>query len=390
MLLKLVSKLLLPNLSVPLPLHIMDPDNPTPGPSNRPSSTQPPTSTPTLADVVVLIHNVGGRVEALQRELQSLKSPATSAPPSASTSSATAPPAAASSSAPTVVHFRAPEFPTFSGDPSKLGTWLAQTEQCLTLAGIPPDSAKAVSIASLYLRDNAMTMWNNLVTNHGVNAGCTSFADFARMLKENMGVVAPEITIRAKLATLRQLRTVEGYYKIYNDTLLQLPDARADLETREEFIRGLKSEVQLHVRRCQPSTYQEAVVAARSYEGTVRTVPRSSGASSSSNSGPSPMDLDALVTSILSKASSASTSRGRSSNRSPGRSSRSPSRQTHRSASRSSSPGNRRVPLASLSAAELQDLRDRKLCFYCRKPGHSIKDCPAKKSGKRVQFQSKN
>ena len=58
-----------------------------------------------------------------------------------------------------------------------------------------------------------------------------------------------------------------------------------------------------------------------------------------------------------------------------------------RSSSRSSSPAARRVPLASLSEAERQSMREKGICFFCRKPGHYLRDCPAKKG--KVSFAKK-
>lgn len=315
-------------------------------------------------------------------------------PPARSATSTASPPPPQPLASISQVAFRQPEVPTFHGEPSKLGTWLIAVENCMRMMKVS-DESTAIAYASLFLRDSALAMWHNMVQQFGFNAGCKDFAEFSRLLKENLGVVEPEITLRAKLASLKQTKSVEAYYKIYNDTLLQLPRPRDDTETREEFIRGLKPDVQLHVRRCAAKTYLEAVVAARSYEGTVKTagqVPHQH-ASTSSRSSATPMDIDALVSSLTSWAANRNRSgsgtstpsasqRGRTPNRrSTPAHSRSPSR-----GSRSSSPA-RRVPLASLSESEKRELREKGLCFYCRKPGHTVSDCPKRPKKPHVAFR---
>ena len=293
------------------------------------------------------------------------------------------------------INLKPPELHYYDGDPNKLGDWLAHTERLLSMAGHSPTQASSVAFASVYLRGTALATWNNLCSEHGPLAGCNNFTAFSQLLREHMGVVQPAITIRAKLAGLKQFKSVESYYRIYNETLLQLPSVRDDLETREEFIRGLKPDVQNYVRLGKPRSYQEAATMAREYARTVGLSGKFKSMSrhSSDSSSATPMDLDVLISALNTWASN--NTRGRSLHRSqPNRRSSTPARSrsssaSSRASSRSASP-RRAAPLASLSAAEMKQLRDQNLCFYCRKPGHKIADCRKKKEAdKKVTF-SKN
>ena len=266
---------------------------------------------------------------------------------------------------------KVPRIPSFAGErESDLEPWLSQARSIISASeGLSLDTPVCVTYASLFLEKKARTVWDHRVRETGDLLGnCACWNDFAALLKKLLGPSNTDITGRAKLRELRQTGSVHSYLDHFLRLARSLETAMHDLDLREFFIGGLKSEVQQYVRQQFPATFHEAQTASTLYDSTFyRKAPSSSQhhrSSSSqynqrSSSRGDPMDLGAME------------ARGRSASRS---SSRGPSRSP--SAHRSKSPAGAPPRLATLTTEERARCMKDGLCFRCRKPGHTSSSCP--------------
>ncbi len=261
-------------------------------------------------------------------------------------------------------HLKPSKPETFLGTSSQtdVGGWLFQLHQYLTIVGLA-DEVQAIQFASTFLRGPAAVWWRSQVE---AVAGLAPFATwvlFSDALKQQFQPVNVERAARDRLAGLVQQRSVQDYVTHFRTLCLQIRGISAD-EKLDRFIRGLKPAVQREVQIRDPTTFDIAIQVAERIDAVEyrmrqqlpsvqRTFPPRFTASSvpprlvpgSSYSAPAPsptpMELGAL----------------------------------------------RRGPL---TLNEREKLRQNGGCFYCRKLGHILPNCPERASRTTVSLATTN
>lgn len=386
------------------------------------SAASPPI-VPDLATIYQQHMGLASHVTGLSSEMSALRTTfeqfvsmfsttsSTSAPPfSASSSMAAAPslypaPSAKPASSSIIPHelLKALKPATFSGRKDMLQPWLSTTTDTLKLAGMDLQSPASVIYGGLLLTGAAKLLWDRQVKAHPPDGGCSTWAQFCNFLTRHLDDPYPEETARRKLRDLSQTGSIASYNREYLRLISYLPN-RSPSDVLADYIHGLKHDVQAWVLQAKAGTLEDAMCAAHQADETMRRHGRMRPSSYYTPRGDDPMDLGTVVASAVSAALSNLTvapTRGRPAQRAsikPARNrsatpaasqSRSASRSSHTSRSHSASP--RLVPLNQLSDDELAELRAKGLCFYCRKPGHMLRDCPkrrARNAGKRVSFNA--
>ncbi len=178
---------------------------------------------------------------------------------------------------------------------------------------------------------------------------------------------------RDRLAQLKQTGSVQRYLHEFSALCLEIPDL-ADGEQLHRFMYGLKPAIRQQVELHKCSTFEEAATTADTVDQTMYTSARGSyipptpprrdyrefQRRDSSRSGPTPMEIDALRMHAMQRQNRAFDSRG-------------------------SAP----PPMGPrLTPEERARLRDANACFYCRKPGHMMSECP-ERAGRNRSFHPK-
>ncbi|KAJ9514787.1 hypothetical protein QJQ45_028458, partial [Haematococcus lacustris] len=197
------------------------------------------------------------------------------------------------------------------------------------------DAQRIVYVATL-LSGHALLWYRSSVSSF------TSWTCFVAAFERQFAPVNRLRHARDRLAALTQTSSVRRYLGEFTALCLEVTDL-SPAEQLDRFIRGLKPSVRRELELREPTSFSEASTIA----DRVDAISYSTSASRSSYRPPStprpprpetaavPMELDAML---------------------------------HTSPSRSR--GTR------LSDAQRAALRDSKACFYCRKAGHTMKDCP--------------
>ena len=274
---------------------------------------------------------------------------------------------------------RLPKIQQFSGDrESDLEPWLSQTRSIVNAS----DNVKLTDISCIrythvYLEQKARLVFDAQVTATGSDtANCKNWDEFAALLRRLLGPHNSDITGRQRIRDLRQTGSVSSYTSSFLRLARSLETPMQDLDLREFYVGGLKSDVQQYIRQQFPATLHDAHVAAALYDSTFYRKSSSNNNSHRPNhQRPEPMDLGYTSASAR-----------------PGRSiSRTSSRQSSRASSRSRSPAPRirshsserlhattseRPRLTTLTPEERERCMREHLCFRCRKSGHSATNCP--------------
>ncbi|KAJ9507837.1 hypothetical protein QJQ45_019250, partial [Haematococcus lacustris] len=197
------------------------------------------------------------------------------------------------------------------------------------------DAQRIVYVATL-LSGHALLWYRSSVSSF------TSWTCFVAAFERQFAPVNRLRHARDRLAALTQTSSVRRYLGEFTALCLEVTDI-SPAEQLDRFIRGLKPSVRRELELREPTSFSEASTIA----DRVDAISYSTSTSRSSYRPPStprpprpetaavPMELDAML---------------------------------HTSPSRSR--GTR------LSDAQRAALRDSKACFYCRKAGHTMKDCP--------------
>jgi len=200
-------------------------------------------------------------------------------------------------------HFKAPKPDCFTGkNPAiTLTPWLIGIQNYLEATGVALNTPAAVKAAAMYLKEAAL-QWYHLQYSKTPGVPYATFQDFADALRAYCLPVDPRHSARKKLDTLYQRTSAYQYAQEFNAVLLHLPDMSEE-DRIHNFVRKLKSQVQLQVELQQPKTLaraQELAIMAdtavyRSQHGHYQgpSVPSSH---SSGHSGPTPMELGAHTT----------------------------------------------------------------------------------------------
>ncbi|KAJ9514317.1 hypothetical protein QJQ45_012336 [Haematococcus lacustris] len=232
-----------------------------------------------------------------------------------------APPAATSAPLP----FRPPPPPSFCGTPNAdAGQWLWRIDNHFDLFAMPAQQ-RLLAVAS-YLDGAALTWYRSLLSSQALGSWDSFKASFMRQFTP----VNQQWHARDQLAACHQITSARQYIMEFSNLCLLISDL-SPAEKLDRFLRGLKPAVRRELELREPTSFEEAAAMADCVDAiTFGSRPRLLKLPE-----PEPvaaMELDALQV----------------------------------------SKGPR------LSAAERQQLRDLGACFYCRKPGHLMKDCPNK------------
>ncbi|KAJ9509188.1 hypothetical protein QJQ45_001677 [Haematococcus lacustris] len=224
---------------------------------------------------------------------------------------------------------------TFSGSrTTDVAAWLFAVDLFFTISELT-DAQRIVYVATL-LSGHALLWYRSSVSSF------TSWTRFVAAFERQFAPVNRLRHARDRLAALTQTSSVRRYLGEFTALCLEVTDL-SPAEQLDRFIRGLKPSVRRELELREPTSFSEASTIA----DRVDAISYSTSASRSSYRPPStprpprpetaavPMELDAML---------------------------------HTSPSRSR--GTR------LSDAQRAALRDSKACFYCRKAGHTMKDCP--------------
>ncbi|KAJ9525206.1 hypothetical protein QJQ45_020746, partial [Haematococcus lacustris] len=224
---------------------------------------------------------------------------------------------------------------TFSGSrTTDVAAWLFAVDLFFTISELT-DAQRIVYVATL-LSGHALLWYRSSV------GSFTSWTCFVAAFERQFAPVNRLRHARDRLAALTQTSSVRRYLGEFTALCLEVTDL-SPAEQLDRFIRGLKPSVRRELELREPTSFSEASTIA----DRVDAISYSTSASRSSYRPPStprpprpetaavPMELDAML---------------------------------HTSPSRSR--GTR------LSDAQRAALRDSKACFYCRKAGHTMKDCP--------------
>ncbi|KAJ9531931.1 hypothetical protein QJQ45_003634 [Haematococcus lacustris] len=230
-----------------------------------------------------------------------------------------APPAATSVPLP----FRPPPPPSFCGTPNAdAGQWLWRIDNHFDLFAMPAQQ-RLLAVAS-YLDGAALTWYRSLLSSQALSSWDSFKASFTRQFTP----VNQQRHARDQLAACHQITSARQYIMEFSNHCLLISDL-SPAEKLDRFLRGLKPAVRRELELREPTSFEEAAamadrVDAITFDPRLLKLPESEPVAA--------MELDALQV----------------------------------------SKGHR------LSAAERQQLRDLGACFYCRKPGHLMKDCPNK------------
>ncbi|KAJ9509550.1 hypothetical protein QJQ45_001994 [Haematococcus lacustris] len=215
-----------------------------------------------------------------------------------------------------------------------VAAWLFAVDLFFTISELT-DAQRIVYVATL-LSGHALLWYRSSVSSF------TSWTCFVAAFERQFAPVNRLRHARDRLAALTQTSSVRRYLGEFTALCLEVTDL-SPAEQLDRFIRGLKPSVRRELELREPTSFSEASTIA----DRVDAISYSTSASRSSYRPPStprpprpetaavPMELDAML---------------------------------HTSPIRNR--GTR------LSDAQRAALRDSKACFYCRKAGHTMKDCP--------------
>ena len=227
---------------------------------------------------------------------------------------------------------RAPS--TFSGSPTEdVNAWLFRVKQYCKLLAVP--ETNYALFASTYLEGNAIAWWRAHVEDAEANlvTAITTWDEFQTALSRQFTIVNASDAARDRLLILRQTSSVEEYVREFRNTIVHIVPKLTVEDQIHRFGAGLKFHIGAEVRLRRPTTLNDAIVIATTYDYLGHSRPQfydPNPTSSSSHVGPTPksnpMEVDA-------------------------------------------------IRLAPLTVQERDALRRANACFRCRKPGHYANQC---------------
>lgn len=242
----------------------------------------------------------------------------------------------------TAPRLKLPKPPETNGTSPSAINWCYKMETYLQAHSVDLNLPGTVTYAASFLKDSALNWW--LRCQQEVAAGKRqAFANWVAFKQEFINTftpVKPDYDARNKLDRLSQTRSVSEYASHFNTLMLELPNMD-EADRIHFFIRGLKSEIRMHVTLRKPVTLHEAVEMAIQADGLLWSMlkgrkppsntqrPNFPVQKQSVNSSPTPMELGSMEHEDGGQAELYFTE------------------------------GGRRPPT----------------CFYCNRPGHRIADC---------------
>lgn len=242
---------------------------------------------------------------------------------------------ATASSAATKLPFKPIRPPRFKGntDGPRILEWLHQAELYLRAMKIENDEAAIFHISSFFEADAAV-WWRHYYAE--MEAGTVPrpmcWADMKQLLTQHFQIFNHDTDVRDRYQALRQTGSVSAYIAKFRGIVVEL---REESETGKlyQFLRGLKPEIQKFTRTQKPRTVSQAMDIADEADRVAQHTQRTAGF---------PRHPQRIIT------------------------------------------GNGAQPMqlgvVAPSPAEVQRLRERNACFYCRKQGHQARNCLKKKA----------
>ena len=209
-----------------------------------------------------------------------------------------------------------------------LRTWFDMIPTHLRVSGIDPETPRAVLYVAAHF-EFPLSKWfvGQQKRNNDDTGGFSKLSELRAACLEFHRERDPEKTARDALKTVTQRGTVLQFAHRLEEIFLSLPEHPESYKIHD-FTFGLKPHIREAVQLAEPTTFTQAVRIAQEKENA------------SSDRGPQPMELGQLQTTPY------------------------------------------RVIKGPLTAAKKDALRKTNACFYCRKQGHSIADCPETKKTK--------
>lgn len=249
-------------------------------------------------------------------------------------------------------------------------TWLFNVTEYLQITKQPKETW--VQFASMLL-DGAAQLWYE---SRHARLDATQRRDwdsFAESIRAQFEPVNSNKTARDTLSKLVQKGPVQTYCSQFNLAFLQVTDM-TEAEAIDRFVRGLKVSIQTEVDLKEPKTLEEAMRVAqrydqlswrhRQYKELYENRPSDRRNSSYGNnyrndiySGPAPMEIGS--------------SQVQRQQQTPSRQSQAAQHQQQRS---QMTPAQRRINDQS------------KICYFCRRPGHTQRFCPERRPNQGQQF----
>ena len=154
--------------------------------------------------------------------------------------------------------------PPFSGKTS-IGSWIFQVENFLN--GHPGTSDKqGITYASALLEGEAATWWQaQSLDRTGFKELRTNWARFKQAITDYFTPVNSRKQARDRLAALRQTTSVRAYATEFRKVILEIGNVSED-EKLDRFIRGLKFNVRKEVELREPQTLTEAIGISERYD----------------------------------------------------------------------------------------------------------------------------
>ena len=215
-----------------------------------------------------------------------------------------------------------------------LRNWFEMLPTYLKVSGVDPESREAVLFTVAHF-EPPLTKWfiNRKQINGGDEAaGFSTITELREACLEFHRERDPERTARDKLKKAYQTGSVLQYAHRLEEIFLAIPEHPEPAKVHD-FIFGLKPKIRESVQLLELKTFAEAVRIAQEKENT-----------NPEAQGPSPMDVDLHAATTTS--------------------------------------GTKKLNLKGpLTAEKKRALRKMGACFYCRKQGHVLSECPEKKPG---------
>ena len=266
-------------------------------------------------------------------------------------------------------------------DPAKkkdVDTWLFQVEVYYQLYPNDTDTAKIIDCSS-YFRGGALVWWRHFAATHNLEA--MTWTQFREAIRERWQVTNVVRAARDKIATIRQLTSVQDYTHRFLDLKVQIPGMTNE-EAVDRYVRGLKPTIRRDVEQLMSRESDKTL------EELIRFADRTDSVDYQARryrpAGPTPMELGAIEDAYEPEPFvyedeffNYEDEEGSSDD---------PQLAAVRTQQRRAKAKGKR-PMRRLSPEELVRRRDNNLCFNCGETGHLSRACPQKlrpqKSGRR-------
>ena len=239
-----------------------------------------------------------------------------------------------------------PEFFDGSSKPP-IDAWLFQLDQYN--ASCPMKETSLILFATTLLRDHALQWWRTRLRQEerqGQNP-LESWEEFKEIITTQFKQFNSVKIARDKMATLKQTTSVMAYAHRFRQLVNEIPSMTDEDDLVDRFLRGLKLPIRRSVEMHEPETLDKAMRLAERHDNISQhqsnrdTEWKQPFFSQRYNKSPDAMEIDA-------------------------------------------------IGFGKLTDKEREILKQKRCCFYCRKPGHVAQLCPAKGRNKQHPLNSES